>query len=124
MAGRIFAAIDIGSFELELGIYEISSGSGIRKVDHVRYALPLGSDTYRTGVISYQRVEEMCGVLADFVRIAEGYRADERRAYATSALREARNNRIVLDQIRVRTGLKVKIISNSEQRFLTYKAIA
>ena len=124
MAGRIFAAIDIGSFELELGIYEISPGSGIRKVDHVRYALPLGSDTYRTGVISYQRVEEMCGVLADFVRIAEGYRADERRAYATSALREARNNRIVLDQIRVRTGLKVKIISNSEQRFLTYKAIA
>ena len=61
VAGRIFAAIDIGSFELELGIYEISSGSGIRKVDHVRYALPLGSDTYRTGVISYQRVEEMCG---------------------------------------------------------------
>ena len=124
MAGKIFAAIDIGSFELELGIYEISPGSGIRKVDHVRYALALGSDTYRTGVISYRHVEEMCAVLADFVRIAEGYRADERRAYATSALREARNNRIVLDQIRVRTGLKVKIISNSEQRFLTYKAIA
>ena len=113
MAGKIFAAIDIGSFELELGIYEISPGSGIRKVDHVRYALALGSDTYQTGIISYQRVEEMCRV-----------RADECRAYATSALREARNNRIVLDQIRVRTGLKAKIISNSEQRFLTYKAIA
>ena len=124
MAGKIFAAIDIGSFELELGIYEISPGSGIRKVDHVRYALALGSDTYQTGIISYQRVEEMCRVLADFVRIAQGYRADECRAYATSALREARNNRIVLDQIRVRTGLKAKIISNSEQRFLTYKAIA
>ena len=124
MAGKIFAAIDIGSFELELGIYEISPGSGIRKVDHVRYALALGSDTYQTGIISYQRVEEMCRVLADFVQIAQGYRADECRAYATSALREARNNRIVLDQIRVRTGLKAKIISNSEQRFLTYKAIA
>ena len=60
MAGKIFAAIDIGSFELELGIYEISPGSGIRKVDHVRYALALGSDTYQTGIISYQRVEEMC----------------------------------------------------------------
>ena len=83
-----------------------------------------GNDTYRTGVIIYRHVEEMRAVLADFVRIAEGYWADERRAYATSALREARNNRIVLDQIRVRTGLKVKIISNSEQRFLTYKSIA
>ncbi|OUQ15478.1 exopolyphosphatase [Lachnoclostridium sp. An14] len=124
MAGKIFAAIDIGSFELELGIYEISTGSGIRQVDHVRYALPLGSDTYQTGIISYRRVEEMCRILGDFVRIADGYQADTRRAYATSALREAKNNRIVLDQIRVRTGLKVKIISNSEQRFLTYKAIA
>ena len=45
------------------------------------------------------------------MQIAQGYRADECRAYATSALREARNNRIVLDQIRVRTGLKAKIIS-------------
>ena len=30
-------------------------------------------------------VEEMCRVLADFVQIAQGYRADECRAYATSA---------------------------------------
>ncbi len=124
MAGKIFAAIDIGSFELELGIYEIISGKPIRKIDHIRHAIPLGVDTYRTGKISYRRVEEMCRVLGEFVRIAEGYRADCCRAYATSAMREAKNNRIVLDQIRVRTGLKVKIISNSEQRFLTYKAIA
>ena len=48
----------------------------------------------------------------------------EYRAYATSALREARNNQIILDQIRVRTGLQVRIISNSEQRFISYKAIA
>ena len=119
MAGKIFAAIDIGSFELELGIYEIISGKPIRKIDHIRHAIPLGVDTYRTGKISYRRVEEMCRVLGEFVRIAEGYRADCCRAYATSAMREAKNNRIVLDQIRVRTGLKVKIISNSEQRFLT-----
>ena len=31
---------------------------------------------------------------------------------------------IILDQIRVRTGLTVRIISNSEQRFISYKAIA
>ena len=29
-----------------------------------------------------------------------------------------------MDQIRVRTGIEVKILSNSEQRFLCYKAIA
>ena len=39
-------------------------------------------------------------------------------------MREAKNNQIILDQIKVRTGLDVKLISNSEQRLLSYKAIA
>lgn len=69
-------------------------------------------------------VEELCRVLEDFSRIMKGYRITEYRAYATSAMREAKNSRIVLEQIRVRTGLTVQIISNSEQRLLTYKALA
>lgn len=32
MAIKTFAAIDVGSFELELGIYEISGKYGIRKL--------------------------------------------------------------------------------------------
>lgn len=43
---------------------------------------------------------------------------------ATSALREADNNLLVLDQVKQRTGFSIKILSNSEQRFLFYKAIA
>lgn len=54
----------------------------------------------------------------------KAYRVKDYRAYATSAMREAHNNQIILDQIRVRTGLNVRIISNSEQRFISYKAIA
>lgn len=52
------------------------------------------------------------------------YRVKDYRAYATTAMREAKNSRIILDQIRVRTGLEVHIISNSEQRFISYKAVA
>lgn len=124
MAAHMFAAIDVGSFELELGIYEFSGKNRIRKVDHVRHMIALGRDTYNNGKISYELVEELCDVLGDFVKIMKGYRITEYLACATSAMREARNSRIVLDQIRVRTGLKVRIISNSEQRFLSYKAIA
>jgi exopolyphosphatase/guanosine-5'-triphosphate,3'-diphosphate pyrophosphatase len=43
---------------------------------------------------------------------------------STSALREADNNLIVLDQVRQRTGFQIKILSNSEQRYLCYKSIA
>ena len=52
MAVRMFAAIDVGSFALELGIYEISD-KGIKSIDHVRHMIALGSDTFSEGKISY-----------------------------------------------------------------------
>ena len=52
VAVRTFAAIDVGSFELELGIYEMSYKTGIQRIDHVRHVIALGRDTYSTGKIS------------------------------------------------------------------------
>ncbi len=124
MAIQTFAAIDVGSFEVELGIYEISNKFGIRPVDHVRHVIALGRDTYGHGKIGYDLVEELCQVLKEFSVIMKGYEVQAYKAYATSALRDARNNQIILDQILVRTGIEVKLIENSEQRYLSYKAIA
>ena len=42
---RTFAAIDVGSFELEMGIYEISEKTGVRSIDHVKHMIALGKDT-------------------------------------------------------------------------------
>ena len=49
---RTFAAIDVGSFELELGIYEITDKGTVRSVDQVKHMIALGKDTYNTGKIS------------------------------------------------------------------------
>ncbi len=124
MATHIFASVDVGSFELELGIYEIAAKNELRQVEHMRHMIPLGRDTYNTGKISYRLVDEMCRVLEEFSGVMKAYHAEGYRAVATSAMREAQNRQIILDQIRVRTGIDVKIISNSEQRFFSYKAIA
>ena len=99
MAIKTFAAIDVGSFELELGIYEISGKYGIREIDHLRHVLALGKDTYNDGKITYVLVDEMCQVLREFMEVMKTYRVQDYRAYASSALREARNSQIVLDQI-------------------------
>ena len=124
MATRIFAAIDVGSFEVEMTIYEISGKNVLRQIDQLRHVIALGRDTYNTGKISYELVDEMCRVLGEFAKVMKSYQVDDYRAVATSAMREAGNSHIILDQIRVRTGIEVRIISNSEQRFLSYKAIA
>ena len=119
-----FAAIDIGSYELSMKIFELSSKMGMREIDHIRHRIELGMDTYRSGRISHDLVEELCEVLQDFKRIMGEYKVSDYRICATSAIRETKNTILVLDQIRTRTGFDTEVLSNSEQRFLGYKSIA
>lgn len=119
-----FAAIDVGSYEIEMKIYEISQKYGIKEIDNIRYVMELGRDTYTHGSISFELIEELCDVLYRFNDIMNEYEVHDYRANATSSIREAKNAHIILDRIKVRTGIDVKILSNSEQRFLCYKAIA
>jgi len=119
-----FAAIEIGSYEVGMKIMELSPRRGIRELDHVRHGIELGRDAYSKGKIGNEMLEELCEVLKDFTRIMKEYQVDDYRACATSAIRETRDCYLILDKIRVRTGLQVEVLSNSEQRFLGYKSIA
>lgn len=121
---KTFAAIDVGSYELAMKIFEISARRGIREIDYIRHRIDLGTDTFATGKISNKRVDELCRVLRDYAGIMKNYRVDDYKAYGTSAIRETENTIIVLDQIAQRTGIRIEVLSNSEQRFLDYKSIA
>ena len=121
---KTFAAIDVGSYELAMKIYEISSKGVLREIDHIRKRIELGTDTYNTGKISLSRVDELCNGLVEFKEIIKGYKVDDVRICGTSAIRETKNTRIILEQIKLRTEFDVEVLSNSEQRFLHYKAVA
>ncbi len=71
---KLFAAIDIGSYEVEMKIFQITSGKGIKEIDCVCHRMELGKDVYRDGRIGVEMTDELCRVLNDFVRIMKGYR--------------------------------------------------
>lgn len=120
----MFAAIDVGSYEVNLKIYELSTRKGSRVVNHVRHRIELGKDTYATGGIGTELVDELCRVFLDFQRIMKEFGVEDYRACATSAVRESKNNLVLLDRIYLKTGIRLEVLSNSEQRFLGYKSIA
>ena len=121
---KTFAAIDVGSFELTMKIYQFSGKNKMREIDRIGRHLALGTDTYSDGKISPEKMDELCRTLREFAEIMKAYKVDDYRAYGTSAIRETENTTIILDQIAQRTGIKVEVLSNSEQRFLDYKSIA
>ncbi len=124
MSVKTFAAIDVGSFEISLKIVEFSGKNSSKVLEHIRRRIALGGDTYVDGKISSERLDELCRTLKEFSAIMKTYKVSAYKAYGTSAIREAGNTRIILDQIEQRTGIKIDVLSNSEQRFLHYKAIA
>ena len=124
MTGEVFAAIDVGSYEMSLKIFELSMKYGVRELDHVRHRMDIGSETYATGRISSYHVDEMIRILSEFKKIMEEYGVTHYQAYGTSAIRETKDIAIVRDLIESRTGLRIDVLSNSEQRFIDYKSIA
>lgn len=124
MSVKTFAAIDVGSYELSMKIFEVSKARGMHEIDHIRHGIDMGTETYSTGKLSYDRVDELCRVLLEFKNIMKSYQVSDYKAYGTSAIRETKNRAILLDQIEQRTGIHIDVLSNSEQRFLDYKSIA
>ena len=100
MTGEVFAAIDLGSYEMALKIFELSDKGGVREIDHVRHRMDLGSETYATGMISNSHVDEMIRILTEFRQIMKGYGATHYKAYGTSAIRETRDITILQDLIK------------------------
>ncbi len=124
MAVRTFAAIDVGSYELGMKIFEFTNKGVMKEIDSIRHSIELGTDTYQSGIIDMDHMDELCDVLSDFSAIMKSYKVDDYKAYGTSAIRETKNTPILIEQIKLRTGIKVDVLSNSEQRFLHYKAAA
>lgn len=124
MAVTTFAAIDLGSYEVSMKIFELSKKVGFRELNDVRSSLQLGKTAYSQGRLDRDMVDELCEILNDFQRIMKEFGVEEYRACATSAFRELDNPIIIIEQIYQRTGIRVEILSNAEQHFLGYKSIA
>ncbi len=124
MMEEVFAAIDVGSYEIALKIFELSMDRGVYELDHIRHRMDIGSETYASGHISTAHVDEMIRILSEYRKIMKSYGVTHYQAYGTSAMRETSDILIVRDLIEQRTGIHIEILSNSEQRFLDYKSIA
>ena len=98
--------------------------NGVHSIDRVTHRLELGKTAYATGRVTAQLIDELCTVMKNFTEIMESYQVSDYRAFGTSAVREATNSMIMLETIYQRTGIRIDVLSNSEQRFLGYKGIA
>ena len=116
MAVTVFAAIDIGSYNVSIEVFELTKKSGLRSLTRVRKALELGKDTFSLKKISMERLEELTDILNDYKRIMKEFGVTAYRACAKSAFREAKNRYLAVDHIRRATGIEIHREGDRDRR--------
>ena len=120
---QLIAIIDVGSLSLRLKVFEAASKEYPKEIESVRRFLSLGAETYRNGVISSDQIAELCEILAGYVLKMKEYKIKDAICVATSAFREAKNRDFVVEQIRLRTGLTIRILDNAQERYFHNLAV-
>ena len=117
------AAIDIGSNAIRLLIEEVRHFNGQIRIDKVsltRVPVRLGEDVFTTGRISDEKLKQLVKTMRAFWYIMDIHQVEVFRACATSAMREAKNRKAVIETVEREANFKIEILSGDEEADLIF----
>ena len=116
------AAIDIGTNSVHMIVVQVRPDRSFEVIDREKEMVRLGSGGLGGRALTDSSMTAALQVLSKFCRLAESHDVDEIVAAATSAVREADNGREFLTTVRQRTGIRVRVISGTEEARLIHRA--
>ena len=125
MGKKCYAAIDIGSNAARLLIKREEENENLvsrklAKVLLLRVPLRLGFDVFALGKLSDERMEKMLRLMKAYRQLMKIYEVTDYRACATSAMRDAKNGKAVINKILKQTGIHIEIIDGQEEAQMIY----
>lgn len=113
------AAIDIGSNTTRVLVAEPVDGQ-LKKVMEQRAYTRINKAVDDSGAITAEKIAEVSEVVATQVRLARELGAEEIRAVATAAVREAGNGEQAARAIAAAAGVPVEVLSDEEEGRLSF----
>lgn len=118
------ASIDIGSNAIRLFVGQNTKSGRIRILKDARASVRLGKDAFTAGYIRPRTQVELAKALQHFRATCDQLRVEHIQAVGTSALRDSRNGKKVIEKIKDQTGIKVQLINGTREANLLYRAVA
>ncbi len=117
-----YAAIDIGSNAMRLLIANIVEQEGeitqFNKSSLVRVPIRLGEDSFTVGQISQENIVRMIDAMNAFRLLMKVHKVERYLAFATSAMREAKNAQEVIAIIKKETQINIEIIDGKKEALI------
>ena len=114
------AVIDIGTNSTRLLVADVGD-PGIDEVERVSTVTRLGRGVDHSGALSADAIEDVCGVIDQYLTRIEALGAEATSVIATSAVRDATNGDAFVAELRERFGLDARILSGQREAELTYE---
>ncbi|MBI5897231.1 MAG: exopolyphosphatase [Desulfobacterales bacterium] len=119
-----FAAVDIGSNAVRLllaSVFEIEGKTVYKKMSLTRMPIRLGSDAFSLNRISDAKVDELVQTMVGFKHLIDAYQPIDYQAYATSAIRGARNGPAICKRVEKACGIHIDIIDGQREAQLIFE---
>ena len=110
-----FAAIDVGSNAIRIRVCEAPKADDIREIHAARHAVRLGREVFLTNQITRESADAAVEAFRSFKKLLGEHGVPNVRAVATSAMREAKNRKSVVDLIRRETEIHLEVIEGLEE---------
>jgi len=117
------AAIDAGSNAVRLVIARTEPGNTYHELKNERVALRLGHHAFTQRQFDGQTIDQAVEVFRRFKSRMNRYDVQRYRAVATSAARDARNRKSLVDRIYRSCGIRLEIIDAPEESRLVRSAV-
>ena len=117
------AVLDVGSNTVHLLVVDAHSGAAPVPTSSVKHELRLAEHLRADGSIDREATDELVCHIVDAVAMAEDLGCKEFLGFATSAIREAKNGEAVLKRISDETGVRLQVLSGSDEARLTFLAV-
>jgi len=119
-----YGVVDVGSNAIRLQVIEIRDPTAPPAVlESRREPVRLGQDVFLTGSIPQASVRAAVEALRRFAALCQRWQVKAIRAVATSAVREAANRERILRRIEEASGIRVEVISGSEEAWLLARGV-
>lgn len=113
-----FAAVDIGSNAVRLLFCDVDiyqNRKEVKKISLLRLPIRLGEDVFTKKKISAKNTNQLIKALTAFKNLVDVYQVVAFRVCATSAFREAKNGKEVVEKVKKKTNITIEIIDGDTE---------
>ena len=117
------AIIDLGSNSARLVIANIMPGGYFMVIDELKEPVRLAQDMEIDGFLRPLRIQQTIKTLKTFRTLYESHGVSKVFAYATAAVRHAKNQKSFIDEVQSSCGIKLQVLSQEEEATFVYQGV-